>query len=139
MRGTVLVCMTLAAACAGADRPQRARRAACDVNGSWAGTAVDPAGAEWQLTMVFHQSDQAVAGTAEWNAASGTTRTVEELRGVVTCADGVVKLHSVAPIDAAADYQATTYTLELAADDASITGRFGPDAAHPGTLTARRK
>jgi hypothetical protein len=112
--------------------PKVARPATCDVGATWVGSAIDPAGTDWELVMVLHQDASVVGGTVEWQRDDGR-RVLEEVRGLVACADGVVTLHSVPP--------ATSYRLELAADDASMTGRFESEseAGRPGTITASRR
>jgi hypothetical protein len=132
MRGASLLvlCVLCAVACGPRPAPKPVRAATCDVSATWVGSATDPAGTGWELAMVLHQDDTVVGGTVEWQGGDGR-RVVEDVRGLVACADGLVTLHSVPP--------ATSYRLELAADDATVDGRFENDAGRPGTITARRR
>jgi hypothetical protein len=127
-------------ACAGPAKPTVARSATCDVSGAWAGTATDPMGVEWTVTLVFHQAEDDVGGTAEWQGGDDR-RHVEEVRGLVDCTTGAVNLRTVPPAEATAAGEAisTAYALTLAPDNTSVTGRFENVVGAPGTFSATRK
>ena len=141
MRGALLL-IGLALACGPRSTPRPARAATCDVGSTWIGSATDPAGTTWELTMVLQQEDTVVGGIVEWQRDDGR-RMVDEVRGLVACADGVVTLHSIPPLPETVQPATTTtsYRFELAADDLSVTGRFESESAagRPGTITATRR
>jgi hypothetical protein len=133
--GRLIAFATLAAACGGAAAKKTAPRAGtCDVTATWTGSAVDPSGVPWQLLIVLHHEGESVVGTAEWTAEGG--RFVEDVRGAVDCAAGVVTLRTPPPEDETA--MVATYRLELAADDQSFTGSWD-NGTGQGTLKATRK